>query len=322
MAEEPVFIAGDWGTSRLRLYLCSASPGSREPLERLDGPGVSLLGDVPGTFFNLASQWTRKYGSASIILSGMAGSSVGWRETDYLDCPVEASAIAKFLHRFPARGHGVAIVPGLACTNPLGAPDVMRGEETEIMGALQIRNDLNFGRHLLCLPGTHTKWVLLDSARIESFLTGFTGELYSVLGTKSLLAPTSLRHSPSVDQAFQLGVDRALKSGAGDLVGLLFEVRSRRLRGQLAAEDAANFLSGLIVGRDVDSALKAFQPSMGRLPETTLIGSHDLTARYAAVLSRLGLKARLFDCDEPALAGLRIFFSMGMKHGGIHSATA
>ena len=115
----------------------------------------------------------------------MVGSSIGWVETPYADCPVHPDALAEAC--VPLKNGRVHVVPGLACRNRFEAPDVMRGEETQVLGALQRLPELGSGKRLLCLPGTHTKWVMLLDGTITDFLTAPVGELYEVLARHSIL---------------------------------------------------------------------------------------------------------------------------------------
>src|SRR5262249_41381474 len=119
------------------------------------------------------------------ILSGMVGSSFGWTQTGYVACPAQPDRIAAAC--VALREGRIHIVPGLSCRNRLQAPDVLRGEETQVLGALHLQPNLRAGQHLLCLPGTHTKWVVLDDGAITEFLTAPTGELFSVIQDHSVL---------------------------------------------------------------------------------------------------------------------------------------
>src|SRR5476649_2586079 len=148
------FIAGDWGTSRLRLYLCDTAGNV---LARGEGEGASVA-DCAGRFAASVASWDKAHGALPAVLSGMVGSTIGWREVPYLKCPAKPATIADAALRFEADGRAIAILPGLSCVGKTGAPDVMRGEETQILGALRLHPHLAKGRHALCLPGTHTKW--------------------------------------------------------------------------------------------------------------------------------------------------------------------
>src|SRR5206468_2126300 len=161
-----------------------------------------------------------------------------------LKCPARPAGIAGAALKFEVDGRAIAILPGLSCRGKTGAPDVMRGEETQILGALHLYPQLTKGRHLLCLPGTHTKWVAVSDGAVSQFQTALTGELFELLRRHSVL----VRDSSEVDgqsPAFALGVDFARQNRKADLLGLLFSTRSRVVTGEMAAGDAASYLSGL-----------------------------------------------------------------------------
>jgi 2-dehydro-3-deoxygalactonokinase len=203
--DSSVTIFGDWGTSRLRLYLRQG----KSVLDRRDGPGIgSLNGASPReVFLRLVGDW-REAGPSMALLCGMVGSRNGWQEAAYAPCPAGAADIRERLLHIDADGLPVAIVPGLSCRNALGGPDVMRGEETQILGALELDPALKRGRHLLALPGTHTKWVAVEDGRIAHFVTAPVGELYALLREHSILAKAAPGDDPESPEGFAQGVAR------------------------------------------------------------------------------------------------------------------
>ena len=194
------FIAGDWGTSRLRLYLCDAAG---QVLARTQGAGAAVP-DCAGRFAAAVADWDRAHGRLPAVLGGMVGSTIGWKEVPYLECPARPQAIAGAALRFAADGRAIAIAPGLKCTNPVGAPDVMRGEEVQILGALRLHPELARGGHLLCMPGTHVKWVQLRDGAVGRFQTALSGELFELLAGHSVLARGGGSADPQ-SPAFALG---------------------------------------------------------------------------------------------------------------------
>jgi len=290
---EAAFIAGDWGTSRLRLYLCDPAGNV---LARGEGEGASVP-DCAGRFAAAAAAWDKAHGLLPAVLSGMVGSSIGWQEVPYLKCPAKPSTIAASAYRFDAGGRAVAILPGLSCRGKSGAPDVMRGEETQILGALHLHPQLTKGRHLLCLPGTHTKWVAVTDGAVTQFQTALTGELFELLRRHSVLA----RDSQDVDgrsAAFALGLDFARQKA--DLLHLLFSARSRVVTSEMSKEDAASYLSGMVLGKDVETALALFEPDV----TVQLICTPLLAALYAKALAAYDVRSDTIDGDRAALAGL------------------
>jgi 2-dehydro-3-deoxygalactonokinase len=163
-----------------------------------------------------------------------------------------------------ASGAEVTIIPGARCVNPRGAPDVMRGEETQIIGALRLDARLARGRHVFALPGTHTKWALLNDGTLETFQTSFSGELFALLRDHSLLArlaaapPDSPATAASTKAGFERGVARSRELRGTPLGHLLCEARSRQLMNEVSQPEALGFLSGLIIDQDIRGALDLF----------------------------------------------------------------
>ena len=306
---EQHYIAGDWGTSRLRLSLCLG----RRALETCQGPGVGALrGPASEVLLPLIAGWRDTYGPIPLVLCGMAGSRNGWRETAYLPCPADLRALGESALRFEADGAPVAIAPGLSCKSRLGSPEVMRGEETQIAGALVLQPDLGTGRHLLCLPGTHSKWAYLEDGVVRDFLTALTGELFALLRDGSTLTRAARvdaagdsqgASSTPVDSkdGFEKGLDAAATVGTGGLLHALFAVRSRQLIDGRSHDWALSYLSGLMIGSDVRGAI----PLFGAREEAVLIGDGALNQRYAQALRREGIAASCLDGEQCALAGLR-----------------
>jgi 2-dehydro-3-deoxygalactonokinase len=289
------FIAGDWGTSRLRLFLCDTRG---HVLARGEGEGASVP-DCGGRFAAAVVAWDKAHGVLPAVLSGMVGSTIGWKEVPYLKCPARPGAIAGAALRFETGGRAIAILPGLSCTGKTGAPDVMRGEETQISGALRLRPELSKGRHILCMPGTHVKWVVVEDGAVVQFQTALSGELFELVRRHSVLA----RDSGEVDAqspAFAQGLDFARANEDADLLHLLFSTRSRVVTGQMPKADAASYLSGLMLGKDIGSA----RSLLDLKGPVQLICTPSLAALYAKVLQAYDLTSAVIDGDEAALAGL------------------
>lgn len=288
------FIAGDWGTSRLRLYLCDEKG---QVLERAEGEGAAVH-DCAGRFAAAIAPWDQSHGALPAILGGMVGSTIGWREVPYLKCPAKPSAIAAAALRFEAEGRPIAILPGLSCTGKAGAPDVMRGEETQILGALRLYPELAAGRHVLCLPGTHAKWVAVQDGAVIQFQTALSGELFELLRRHSVLARDG--GEVDVNDAFLRGLEFARKNDKADLLYLIFSTRALVVTGQMPKSDAASYLSGLIVGKDVATAARLFD--LGA--QVPMICAPALATLYARALAAYDVKSLIIDGDQAALSGL------------------
>ncbi len=274
------FVAGDWGTSHLRLFLCDEHGNI---LQAKDGPGVNAMtGDAAETFFSLTKEWDDACGLLPAVLCGMAGSTIGWRNVPYMACPTRPDAIAAAVLRFETHGRTIAIAPGLSCRNRLMAPDVLRGEETQILGALRLEPKLARDRHLLCMPGTHTKWVVLSDGSVEHFLTGVTGELYDILHRHSVLV-----RAPDIGEAiggpaFADALEQTRMRPDAELIHLLFGTRSRQLMGELKNKDAGAYLSGLVIGQDIAGAVRVFRQELSEL-ETCRSDRHAAVERALRV---------------------------------------
>ncbi len=294
------FIGGDWGTTHLRLFLCGSE---LTPLEQLEGPGVNrVCGAFERALSSLIRAWRDRHGDLPIILCGMVGSSAGWVQTPYLPCPVKPEQIAAAC--IELRNGRIRIVPGLSCRNRLNGPDYMRGEETQLLGALQLEPMLREGRHLVCLPGTHTKWAILQDSSVHDFLTSPTGEVYASLLSQTALVPPNVNvKSEIVSEGFARGVARIQELPETQLLHNIFESRSLRLSGELASEQAASYLSGLLVGSDVSGAMRLLLPSVEK-PVVHVIGSSQLCRLYSTALAAMHAEVRQLDGAAAAVAGL------------------
>ena len=297
------FIAGDWGTSNLRLYLCEFGHVSDlTVVARLSGPGIGELStDAETTLFEHIKPWLDRHGKLPIVLSGMVGAAcIGWRETPYQVCPLPIAQLVDQISVFSARGHCVAIVPGLTCENPLGIPDVMRGEELQLFGWLLSGKIAD--SKLVCLPGTHSKWVAVTGDQVTTFLTSLTGELYKLLSQHSVLLQT-LQIDSFDDREFDQGVAVAMRCSAQQLIHTLFSTRSLQLRQGMAASAAGSYLSGLLIGADICGATALFSAGKRDDVAITLIGAAGLLSRYQRALNLLGYRADLVDGQDACLMG-------------------
>ena len=297
------FIAGDWGTTRLRLALCDETG---RVLDEATGPGAAACASrFAEVYAQTVAPWSLA-GPLPALLCGMVGSRQGWREAPYLRCPTGLEHIAR--GSIAVGAHGVRILPGLTCTNPLGVTDFLRGEETQLLGALALEPRLREGRHLVVLPGTHSKWLHLVDGQARHFQTAVTGEVYAALHAHSVLVtPSSATEregtlEDALADAFALGLARARAASRDSLLAQLFECRTRRLTGELSYDDASAFLSGLLVGHEIAHGLSTFarDPAM----PICLIGTAALARRYARALAAFDVDTYGLDGGEAAVAGL------------------
>jgi len=228
-----------------------------------------------------------------ITLCGMAGARGGLHETRYLHCPASSGHWRDAANDKEFRGSRLRIAAGVACRDAIGRPDVMRGEETQIFGAMTLDPGLATGNHVVLLPGTHSKWVWLENAIIQGFRTCMTGELFALLGQSSLL--TAAGPDGSEDAGFAAGLARA--EGSRALSSGLFEARAAQLVDARPPGWARGFVSGLLIGAEI--------ADMSPQDEVLLIGDESLVARYGEALTQRGLQVRVMDGEACSIAGLR-----------------
>ena len=251
------------------------------------------------TLETIVGAWRRP--GLPVILSGMIGSRQGWIEAPYVHIPASFDEIANALVRHPDDAD-IYVAPGLAQDLPGQAPDVMRGEETQIIGAV---GDAA-GRQLLVMPGTHSKWVLIEDRKVVWFATFMTGELFAVLKDHSILGRLMAVGDGEPDQdAFERGLDAA-EPLPGGLLQHLFSTRTLGLFDRLPEEAIAAYLSGLLIGHELEDALGNLEASA--LPPITVIGASALSDRYMTALGMPGwtretpLRPRR-PVDRPSLPG-------------------
>jgi 2-dehydro-3-deoxygalactonokinase len=266
-------IAVDWGTSSLRGALIDNQHVTEE---RAFARGILTVdaGGFPAVFETCFGDWMTP--DALCLIAGMAGSQQGWLEAPYCKCPAGFDEVAARLV-WVVRGR-IAIVPGLSI-DAGGVPDVMRGEETQVFGALQA---LGLQSARLVLPGTHSKWVTVTDSKVTHFSTWMTGEFYALLRQHSILARTLPADEPPLDAiAFNEGVAYALR-GEG-LLHTAFSARTLALFKRMAADALPSYLSGLVIGEEL--RCQALQTG----DHVIIVGADALVARYEQALAWLGV---------------------------------
>ncbi|HVR54341.1 MAG TPA: 2-dehydro-3-deoxygalactonokinase [Pseudorhodoferax sp.] len=268
-------LAIDWGTSSLRGARIAAD--GQVLAQRSFARGI--LNVPAGGFEAVLDECFGDWRTPGLrcLVSGMAGSRQGWIEAPYCPCPAGFAELAAHLAWVPGARSPVAIVPGLSVDQG-GLPDVMRGEEVQIFGAMQLSGQ---AEGVFVLPGTHSKWARIEAGRVTGFRSFMTGEVYALLSQHSILARTLNAQAPFDEAAFVQGVARA--RDAGGLLHHAFGARALTLFGQLDADRLASYLSGLVIGAELHGAA----PPPGA--PVVLIGSEQLTARYALALEVHGV---------------------------------
>ena len=279
------FIAVDWGTTNRRAYLLDGSGKQTNEFE--DSKGV--LSMAPGEFPAAVKEIRDRLGDKPLLLAGMVGSNRGWKEAPYVPCPASVDELAKAI---VWAGDREAIVPGVSYIGN-GRADVMRGEEVQLLGAVAAGSvDPD---SLLCHPGTHNKWTVLSRGSIQSFRTVMTGEIFSLLKEHSILSDM-LTGTVEVNDVFKDAARYAIFHEA--LPADLFSVRARVLLGQAKKEDAATYLSGLLIGTDVRIGL-----GLPAGAQVMVMGRPELTKLYAAAIAEANRDAVEFDGEQCFVAG-------------------
>lgn len=282
-------IAVDWGTTNRRAWRLDRNGHSEAEFE--DDQGITAI--KPGGFPAAVGDVRQRLGDLPLLMAGMIGSNRGWVEAPYVPCPSGPAELARKLQQIPAER--AAIVPGLSYHNGARA-DVMRGEEVQLFGA--VAAGFSPPDALVCHPGTHNKWAVLEGGRVTSFRTVMTGEMFSLLSKHSILSQW-LQTSVTVGEPFLAGVRQGM--GGEALTAELFSVRAGVLLGVREAHEAASFTSGLLIGADVRTGL-ADAPDTG---DVIVMGRPELTRLYAAALAEAGREAREVDGERAFLAGIQ-----------------
>ncbi|TGX55202.1 2-dehydro-3-deoxygalactonokinase [Sphingomonas gei] len=276
------FLAVDWGTTNRRVFLIDGGAVART--ER-DHHGVTAVED----FAAEAAAIRERFGDLPMLLAGMVGSNIGWRPAPYVAAPAGVAEVAAGLLWIDGR---TAIVPGIS-TLVGGRPDVMRGEEVQLLGA--VAAGLVPASSLLAQPGTHCKWVEMEHGRIADFVTAMTGELFSLLRTHGLLA-AQLDGDVTLGAAFLEGVEEGKRR---DLAASLFGIRAAKLLGRRDDADATSYASGLLIGTDVATRL-----ATSGHDTVHILADPALGGLYSAAIEANGRAARLIDSHAAFVAGI------------------
>ena len=288
------WIAVDWGTSHLRAWLMRKDGAI--VARRQSGDGMSTL-DRNG-FEPALEALVGDALPVPVLACGMVGSRQGWVEAPYSAVPCAPPGVHEAVQ---VPGMDVHILPGVKQARPA---DVMRGEETQIAGYLATHPGFD---GVICLPGTHTKWVHVSAGEIVSFRTAMTGEMFALLSTQSVL-----RHSVGTGwdaDSFMTGVDQAMAKPEA-LAAALFSLRAEGLLDGLDTDKARARLSGLLIGAEL-AAMKPYW--LGQ--QVALIGAPTLSRAYAVALDAQAAPNHTADVEEMTLAGLTAAWTQ--MHGEI-----
>ncbi len=276
------FLAIDWGTTNRRVFLID---GGAVVETGRDDRGVTAVEDFPAE----AAAIRVRFGDLPMLLAGMVGSNLGWRPAPYVAAPAGVAELAAGLLWIDQR---TAIIPGIS-TLVGGRPDVMRGEEVQLLGA--VAAGLVPANSLLAQPGTHCKWVEMEHGKVADFVTAMTGELFALLRKHGLLA-AQLGGEVMPGAAFLEGVEEGKRR---DLAASLFGIRAAKMLGRRDDADATSYASGLLIGADVAARL-----ATSGHDTVHILADPGLGGLYCAAIEANGRAARLIDSHAAFVAGI------------------
>ena len=286
------WIAVDWGTTHMRAWAIGEEDNVLAFRESNEGMKDLQQNQFEPVLLKLIESWLDDTKVTTVIACGMVGSKQGWVETPYLKTPcvpIDNQQLA--IATTKDNRIKVNFVPGVMQNN---LADIMRGEETQIAGFINKNPDFN---GVVCLPGTHTKWVNVKEGQITSFKTFMTGELFGVISNHTLI-----RHSISIKGWNQAGFEAGIHEGfnkPGSIASDLFSLRAESIVNDLDRDEARSTLSGLLLGVELNGAQSYWENN-----NVTIIGSQLLSNNYHQGLKILGGKSQLFSLETATLSGL------------------
>ncbi|WP_413738466.1 2-dehydro-3-deoxygalactonokinase [Sodalis sp. RH21] len=290
------WIAIDWGTTNFRAFLLREG----EHIESIN-QACGLLSvekqQFAPTLQNLLRQWLLRYGPLPIVMAGMVGSQQGWHDVPYTPLPCGVGELlSRTLAFVTPWGSPAWIVPGVRGMSPYGLPDVMRGEEVQLLGLAALHPA---GGHTVLLPGTHSKHVLMVNERIAASSTFMTGELFSLLSQYSILGK-ALPEQRESKHAFVHGVATA-QCGA-PFTHQIFSARTFRLTGDIPETAIRSYISGLLIGYEL--------LSLPEQEQSWVIGSPSLTERYQLASGQMNRNLFAVNGDDCFVSGLDLIFTL------------
>jgi 2-dehydro-3-deoxygalactonokinase len=292
---EAAYVAVDWGTSSFRLWLIDRAGNVLG--ERRSHEGMTAAAK-PG-FAAVLQSHLEAVGAAHelpVIICGMAGARQGWVEAGYVDTPAQLADILAHALPVPGQHRDIRILPGIA-QRDRKAPDVMRGEETQLLGVLGMDAA---GDAVICMPGTHSKWVKTKGATVERFATFMTGELFDAISRQTILshAVAGADESDDID-AFKSAVAAAFETPA-NAANLLFQVRSGQLLYGDKPSSAREKISGTLIGLELAAGLAGEIPKAG----IALVASGRLQMLYQLAFETVSVPARSIGAEDAVRRGL------------------
>jgi 2-dehydro-3-deoxygalactonokinase len=293
--KQAAYVAVDWGTSSFRLWLVDRAGNVLG--ERRSHEGMVTAGKLG--FAAVLQSHLDAVGATHglpVIVCGMAGARQGWVEAGYVDTPAPLAAILRYAVVVPGQDRDIRILPGIA-QRDRAAPDVMRGEETQLLGALGVDAA---GEAIVCLPGTHSKWVRVNGGTVERFATFMTGELFDAVSRETILSHAVSGADDAVDvDAFKSAVEAAFEAPAL-AANLLFQVRSGQLLYGGTPSAAREKISGTLIGLELAAGLAGEVPRAG----ITLVASGRLEVLYQLAFDTVSVPVRYIGAEDAVRRGL------------------
>jgi 2-dehydro-3-deoxygalactonokinase len=293
--EQAAYVAVDWGTSSFRLWLVDRAGNILG--ERRSHEGMMVAGKLG---FAIVLQSHLKAAGAApglpVIVCGMAGARGGWVEAGYVDTPARLASVLKHAVAVPGQDRDIRILPGIAQRDP-NAPDVMRGEETQLLGALGVEAADDA---VVCMPGTHSKWVRAKGGSVERFATFMTGELFDAVSRETILSHAVAGADEAEDiDAFKSAVMAAFETPSF-AANLLFQVRSGQLLYGGKPSSAREKISGTLIGLELAAGLVGEARKEGIM----LVASGRLQRLYQLAFDTVSVPVRSIGAEDAVRRGL------------------
>ncbi|MBD1557560.1 2-dehydro-3-deoxygalactonokinase [Vibrio sp. S9_S30] len=293
------WIAVDWGTTNFRAFLMSESGECLDSIRAKKGLLSIKPNQFSAEFDHLIDRWITESDPLPVLMAGMVGSQQGWCEVPYASAPASVNEIVRGIKTVPLLSGAIGkIIPGIRCQNAFGYPDVMRGEEVQLIGLSELLSQ-DFSA---ILYGTHSKHAHWKNGKLIQFSTVMTGELYSILVEHSLLGKALPKQTNNND-VFYKGMDMGISN---PLNHILFSARTFRLTNKIKQEHVHAFISGLLIGHELSLVNKD--------NKLYLIGSNHLSQPYSDALSHLNIKHQRMDGDQCFLKGMTKIYKSGNNH--------
>lgn len=279
----PASVIVDWGTTTFRAALVTAAGDLIEHLETPQGISTFAGQEFEEVLMAVLGKWFAAHGSLTVVALGMITSRNGWVEVPYVSCPAGiADLAAGTVRRTLSNGSDLIFLAGLTDPAALPFPDVMRGEETLILG-----NGIDRDATLV-LPGTHSKWARVNNGQITHFQTFVTGEVFALLTNHSFIARSAVTPDTLDMEAFRRGLAEAVQAPA--MLSVLFSARTGQLAGALRPTEIGDYVSGLLIGQEFRQARECGWWAPGDTID--IVGNDGLNARYGIAAKNFDLTAR------------------------------